>query len=115
MNIFRLAGDLSHLAAIIILLLKIWKTRSCAGISGKYFYNILLSDIVFDFIQKLKHIDAEIIYDIFMYFRAISNAICTCVYYPLLGSFHKLHLGVQHSDESFLPNFVTGDSLSDVC
>jgi len=31
MNIFRLAGDLSHLAAIIILLLKIWKTRSCAG------------------------------------------------------------------------------------
>ena len=37
MNIFRLVGDLSHLAAIIILLLKIWKTRSCAGISGKPF------------------------------------------------------------------------------
>jgi len=35
MNIFRLAGDLSHLLAIVILLLKIWKTRSCAGISGK--------------------------------------------------------------------------------
>ena len=34
MNIFRLVGDLSHLAAIVILLLKIWKTRSCAGISG---------------------------------------------------------------------------------
>ena len=109
MNIFRLAGDLSHLAAIIILLLKIWKTRSCAGISGKYFYNTLLSDIIF------KHIERELIYDVFMCFRAISNAICTCVYYPLLGSFHKLHLGVQHSDESFLPNFVTGDSLSDVC
>ena len=31
MNIFRLLGDFSHLAAIIILLLKIWKTRSCAG------------------------------------------------------------------------------------
>lgn len=31
MNIFRLAGDISHLLAIIILLLKIWKTRSCAG------------------------------------------------------------------------------------
>lgn len=31
MNIFRLLGDLSHLLAIIILLLKIWKTRSCAG------------------------------------------------------------------------------------
>ena len=36
MNIFRLAGDVSHLAAIIILLLKIWKTRSCAGISGGF-------------------------------------------------------------------------------
>jgi len=35
MNLFRLAGDLSHLLAILILLMKIWKTRSCAGISGK--------------------------------------------------------------------------------
>ncbi|ODM96643.1 ER lumen protein-retaining receptor [Orchesella cincta] len=35
MNVFRLAGDMSHLLAIIILLLKIWKTRSCAGISGR--------------------------------------------------------------------------------
>ena len=31
MNIFRLAGDLSHLLAILVLLWKIWKTRSCAG------------------------------------------------------------------------------------
>ena len=35
MNIFRLLGDLSHLLAILLLLLKIWKTWSCAGISGK--------------------------------------------------------------------------------
>ncbi|KAG0714692.1 ER lumen protein-retaining receptor 1 [Chionoecetes opilio] len=35
MNVFRLAGDISHLLAIIILLLKIWTSRSCAGISGK--------------------------------------------------------------------------------
>lgn len=35
MNIFRLIGDLSHLLAILVLLTKIWKTRSCAGISGK--------------------------------------------------------------------------------
>jgi len=35
MNIFRLVGDLSHLLAILLLLWKIWKTRSCAGISGK--------------------------------------------------------------------------------
>lgn len=44
MNIFRLTGDLSHLAAIIILLLKIWKTRSCAGelnLHKMYFSNEL--------------------------------------------------------------------------
>jgi len=35
MNVFRLSGDIAHLLAIIILLLKIWKTRSCAGISGR--------------------------------------------------------------------------------
>ena len=32
MNIFRLIGDLSHLLAILLLLWKIWKTRSCAGV-----------------------------------------------------------------------------------
>ncbi len=31
MNIFRLTGDLSHLLAILILLSKIWRTRSCSG------------------------------------------------------------------------------------
>ena len=35
MTVFRLFGDLSHLLAIVLLLMKIWKTRSCAGISGK--------------------------------------------------------------------------------
>jgi len=35
MNIFRLSADLAHLVAIGVLLAKIWKTRSCAGISGK--------------------------------------------------------------------------------
>lgn len=35
MNIFRIGGDLSHLLAILILLRKIWKSTSCAGISGK--------------------------------------------------------------------------------
>uniref|UniRef100_A0A1B0D1H4 ER lumen protein-retaining receptor n=1 Tax=Phlebotomus papatasi TaxID=29031 RepID=A0A1B0D1H4_PHLPP len=35
MNIFRLAGDMLHLLAIIVLLVMILKTRSYAGISGK--------------------------------------------------------------------------------
>ncbi|XP_078440928.1 ER lumen protein-retaining receptor [Wolffia australiana] len=35
MNIFRLAGDMTHLLSIIILLLKIHTIKSCAGISLK--------------------------------------------------------------------------------
>ncbi|KAF9824577.1 hypothetical protein SFRURICE_004034 [Spodoptera frugiperda] len=50
MNIFRLLGDLSHLLAIIILLLKIWKTRSCAGISGK-------SQILFSVVYTARYLD----------------------------------------------------------
>ncbi|RZF35960.1 hypothetical protein LSTR_LSTR005373 [Laodelphax striatellus] len=50
MNIFRLLGDLSHLLAIIILLVKIWKTRSCAGISGK-------SQILFAVVYTSRYLD----------------------------------------------------------
>jgi len=35
MNIFRLAGDLSHLLSIFILLQKMRSTKSCAGVSFK--------------------------------------------------------------------------------
>ncbi|XP_054811553.1 ER lumen protein-retaining receptor-like [Prosopis cineraria] len=35
MNLFRLAGDFSHLLSIVVLLLKIRTTKSCAGISLK--------------------------------------------------------------------------------
>ena len=35
MNIFRFAGDMTHLLSIIALLLKINATKSCAGVSLK--------------------------------------------------------------------------------
>ncbi|KAH7651434.1 ER lumen protein retaining receptor protein [Dioscorea alata] len=35
MNIFRLAGDTTHLISVLILLLKIYSTKSCSGISLK--------------------------------------------------------------------------------
>lgn len=50
MNIFRLAADLSHLFAILILLFKIWKTRSCAGLSGK-------SQILFAIVFTTRYLD----------------------------------------------------------
>ncbi|KAI6652184.1 ER lumen protein-retaining receptor 2-like isoform X2 [Oopsacas minuta] len=57
MNLFRLLGDVSHVIAIIILLMKIWKSRSCSGISGKsqILYAIVFStrylDIFFTYIS----------------------------------------------------------------
>ncbi|KAL6192663.1 hypothetical protein ACLB2K_033749 [Fragaria x ananassa] len=35
MNAFRLAGDITHLISILVLLFKIYATRSCSGISLK--------------------------------------------------------------------------------
>ncbi|KAG9483722.1 hypothetical protein GDO78_009572 [Eleutherodactylus coqui] len=34
MNVFRILGDVSHLLAIIILLMKMWRSKSCAGMRG---------------------------------------------------------------------------------
>jgi ER lumen protein retaining receptor len=67
MNLFRLVGDLSHLAAILVLLLKIWKTRSCAGISGK-------SQLMFALVFTTRYLD------LFMNFVSLYNTIMKCVY-----------------------------------
>ncbi|XP_075230945.1 ER lumen protein-retaining receptor isoform X2 [Lycorma delicatula] len=50
MNIFRLVGDLSHVLAILILLVKIWRTRSCSGISGK-------SQVLFAIVYTARYLD----------------------------------------------------------
>lgn len=44
MNIFRLAGDVSHLVAIVILLMKIWWSKSCAGMTQILHFNSLKCD-----------------------------------------------------------------------
>ncbi|WRX08557.1 ER lumen protein retaining receptor - like 1 [Theobroma cacao] len=57
MNIFRLAGDMTHLASVLVLLLKIHTIKSCAGISLKTqeLYAIVFAsrylDIFTDFIS----------------------------------------------------------------
>ncbi|KAK8711722.1 hypothetical protein V6N13_146989 [Hibiscus sabdariffa] len=57
MNIFRLAGDMTHLASVLVLLLKIHTMKSCAGISLKTqeLYAIVFAsrylDIFTDFIS----------------------------------------------------------------
>ncbi|GMJ09004.1 endoplasmic reticulum retention defective 2B [Hibiscus trionum] len=57
MNVFRLAGDMTHLASVLVLLLKIHTMKSCAGISLKTqeLYAIVFAsrylDIFTDFIS----------------------------------------------------------------
>uniref|UniRef100_A0A5B7APR0 Putative ER lumen protein-retaining receptor-like n=1 Tax=Davidia involucrata TaxID=16924 RepID=A0A5B7APR0_DAVIN len=57
MNIFRLAGDMTHLASVLVLLLKIHTIKSCAGISlrTQELYAIVFAtrylDIFTDFIS----------------------------------------------------------------
>ena len=77
MNIFRLIGDFSHLLAIIILLLKIWKTRSCAGISGK-------SQLLFALAYTTRYLD------LLTNFISLYNIMLKIVF--LAGSYGTLYL-----------------------
>jgi ER lumen protein retaining receptor len=77
MNIFRLAGDLAHLVAIVILLLKIWKTRSCAGISGR-------SQLLFALVFTTRYLD------LFTNFVSLYNSAMKLFF--LVTSFGTLYL-----------------------
>merc|ERR1711970_1511793 len=70
MNVFRLLGDLSHLLAIVILLLKIWKTRSCAGISGK-------TQAMFALVFVTRYLD------LFVHFVSLYNTVMKIIYISL--------------------------------
>lgn len=77
MNGFRLVGDLCHLLAIVVLLLKIWKTRSCAGISGK-------SQLLFAITYLARYLD------LFTTYVSLYNSFMKVVF--LAASFGTLYL-----------------------
>ncbi|XP_022084998.1 ER lumen protein-retaining receptor 2 [Acanthaster planci] len=73
MNVFRLIGDLSHLLAILILLWKIWKTRSCSGISGK-------SQFLFALVFTTRYLDLFTNFiSPYNTFMKIVYIVCSCV------------------------------------
>ncbi|XP_001950887.1 ER lumen protein-retaining receptor [Acyrthosiphon pisum] len=93
MNIFRLCGDLSHLLAILLLLVKIWKTRSCAGISGK-------SQILFAIVYTTRYLD------LFTSFVSVYNSFMKIVflsasYGTLYLMFFKFKPTYDHNHDSF--------------
>lgn len=55
MNVFRLTADLFHILAIFVLLVKIWKSRSCSGLSGK-------SQVLFALVFSTRYLDLFVVY-----------------------------------------------------
>ncbi|CAO1382546.1 unnamed protein product [Diamesa hyperborea] len=98
MNVFRLAGDLAHLLAIFILLIKIWKTRSCAGISGK-------SQILFAIVYISRYLD------LFTTYVSLYNTFMKVVFIgSSLGTLYLMYLKFRatydHNHDSFRIEFL---------
>ncbi|KAK5640837.1 hypothetical protein RI129_009384 [Pyrocoelia pectoralis] len=103
MNIFRLIGDLSHLLAIIILLLKIWKTRSCAGISGK-------SQILFAIVYTSRYLDLPNFVSVYntlmkVVFIAASYATIYLIYMKFKATYDHNH-DTFRVEFLILPSFI---------
>lgn len=104
MNIFRLLGDLSHLLAIIILLLKIWKTRSCAG---KWLKNCGMPACrttwrCYYVSCNFRHLGQE------------PDTFRDSLHFTVLGPTDDVCLRVQHCDEVCLHQRLIRDYLLDV-
>ncbi|XP_008550881.1 ER lumen protein-retaining receptor [Microplitis demolitor] len=98
MNIFRLLGDLSHLLAIIILLLKIWNTRSCAGISGK-------SQILFAIVYTSRYLDLVTTY-ISAYNTFMKVIFIAASYATIFLMYVKFKATYDHNHDSFRIEFL---------
>ncbi|RVE69511.1 hypothetical protein OJAV_G00078600 [Oryzias javanicus] len=98
MNIFRLTGDLSHLAAIIILLLKIWKSRSCAGISGK-------SQILFALVFTTRYLDLLTSF-ISLYNTSMKVIYIGCSYATVYLIYMKFRATYDGNHDSFRVEFL---------
>ncbi|KAL9925630.1 ER lumen protein-retaining receptor [Glossina fuscipes] len=98
MNLFRLAGDLAHVFAIIILLLKIWKTRSCAGISGK-------SQVLFALVYLTRYLD------LFTTYVSLYNSVMKVIFLASSGAtvylmYVKFKATYDHNHDSFRVEFL---------
>ncbi|XP_041978745.1 ER lumen protein-retaining receptor [Aricia agestis] len=103
MNIFRLLADLSHLLAIIILLLKIWKTRSCAGISGK-------SQILFSIVYTTRYLDLLTTY-VSAYNTIMKMVFVAASYATVYLMYVKFKATYDHNHDTFRIEFLLIPSL----
>ncbi|XP_034241988.1 ER lumen protein-retaining receptor [Thrips palmi] len=98
MNIFRLTGDLSHLLAIIVLLVKIWKTRSCAGISGK-------SQLLFALVYTTRYLDLLSTY-ISAYNTFMKLVFISASYATVYLIYMKFKATYDHNHDTFRVEFL---------
>jgi len=98
MNIFRLLGDLSHLLAIIILVLKIWKTRSCAGISGK-------SQLLFALVYTTRYLDLVTNF-VSLYNTTMKLVFIGASYATLYLMYSKFKATYDHNHDTFRIEFL---------
>ncbi|XP_053865986.1 ER lumen protein-retaining receptor 1 [Malaclemys terrapin pileata] len=98
MNIFRFLGDISHLLAIIILLMKIWKTRSCAGISGK-------SQILFAVVFTTRYLDLVTNF-ISFYNTSMKVVYITCSYATVWLIYSKFKATYDGNHDTFRVEFL---------
>ncbi|XP_014255517.1 ER lumen protein-retaining receptor isoform X2 [Cimex lectularius] len=98
MNIFRLLGDLSHIIAINILLLKIWKTRSCAGISGK-------SQLLFTIVFTARYLDLLTTY-VSAYNSFMKVLFLAASYNTLYLMYVKFKATYDHNHDTFRIEFL---------
>lgn len=98
MNIFRLLGDLSHLTAIIILLLKIWKTRSCSGISGK-------SQILFALTYTTRYLDLVTNF-VSLYNTTMKVVFLAASYATIWLIYMKFRATYDHNHDTFRIEFL---------
>jgi len=98
MNVFRLIGDLSHLLAILLLLWKVWKTRSCAGISGK-------SQALFAIVFTTRYLDLFTSF-VSLYNTSMKVVFLASTYATVFLIFHKFKATYDANHDSFRAEFL---------
>ncbi|OBZ84335.1 ER lumen protein-retaining receptor 2 [Choanephora cucurbitarum] len=98
MNIFRLTADLTHLASILILLHKIQKTKSCAGISFK-------SQLLYSLVFITRYLDLFVkhfsIYNTLMKLFFIGSSL-----FIVYLMYHKYHATYDASFDTFHTEYL---------
>ncbi|XP_068785338.1 ER lumen protein-retaining receptor 1 [Struthio camelus] len=98
MNPFRFLGDLSHLLALLILLLKVWRSRSCAGISGK-------SQALFALVFTTRYLDLLTNF-ISLYNTAMKVVYIACSYATVWLIYSKFKATYDGNHDTFRVEFL---------